>query len=72
MESLWLKAVELNISVHPMSQALEENETSGQIRNKYIGENNIQMIMRAGYVKKYGTNNGIRRALKEFVFLINE
>jgi hypothetical protein len=73
MESLWLKAVELNISVHPMSQALEENETNEQIRNKYnIGENNIQMIMRAGYVKKYGTNNGIRRPLKEFVFLINE
>jgi hypothetical protein len=72
MESLWLKAVELNISVHPMSQALEEKETNGQIKNKYIGKNNIQMIMRAGYVKKYGTNNGIRRPLKEFVFLLNQ
>jgi hypothetical protein len=51
-----------------MSQALEESETNGQIRNKYIGKNNIQMIMRAGYVRKYGTNNGIRRPLKEFVF----
>jgi hypothetical protein len=36
MESLWLKATGLNISVHPMSQALEENETNEQIRKKYI------------------------------------
>jgi hypothetical protein len=72
MESLWLKATELNISVHPMSQALEENETNEQIRKKYSGHEYFQMIMRAGYVKKYGINNGIRRPLKEFVFLINE
>jgi hypothetical protein len=30
------------------------------------------MIMRAGYVKEYGVNNGIRRPLKEFVFLVDE
>jgi hypothetical protein len=72
MESLWLRAVELNISIHPMSQALEESETNEQIRKKYSGHEYFQMIMRAGYVKKYGINNGIRRPLKEFVFLINE
>jgi hypothetical protein len=27
------------------------------------------MVMRAGYVKEYGVNNGIRRPLKDFVFL---
>jgi hypothetical protein len=72
MESLWLKATELSISVHPMSQALEENETNEQIRKKYTGKDSIQMIMRAGYVKEYGVNNGIRRPLKEFVFLVEE
>ena len=70
MESLWLRAVEFNVSVHPMSQALEESETNEQIRKKYSGHDYFQMIMRAGYVKKYGINNGIRRPLKEFVFLI--
>ena len=72
MESLWLKATELHVSVHPMSQALEENETNKQIIRKYIGKDSVQMIMRAGYAKEYGVNNGIRRPLNEFVFLMDE
>jgi hypothetical protein len=72
MEALWLMAVEENISIHPMSQALEEDETHYQIQKEFSGESNFQMIMRAGYVRKYGKNNMIRRQLNKFVFQINE
>ena len=67
MESTWLKAVEENISIHPMSQALEEQEVYKQIKIEFSNYENIQMIMRAGYVKNYGENNKIRRPLHKFV-----
>jgi hypothetical protein len=69
MEAIWLKATEENISIHPMSQALEEEETSEKIVVEFKQNGTFQMIMRAGYVKKYGMNNRIRRPLHEFVFI---
>jgi hypothetical protein len=61
MEALWLAAAAEGISIHPMSQALEEGNVPPP----------VQMIMRAGYVKDYGENAKIRRPIKEFVFLEN-
>jgi nitroreductase len=67
MEAVWLGAVNKDIAIHPMSQALEEKETREAIAARFPGTN-IHMIMRAGYVKDYGTNLGVRRPLREFVF----
>jgi nitroreductase len=68
LETLWLAAVRKNISIHPISQGLEEKETFAAI-NLRFADSPFQMIMRAGYVKDYGINAKIRRPLKEFVFM---
>jgi len=68
LETLWLAAVRHGISIQPISQALEEKETLERI-NAQFPEIQVQMILRCGYVKKYGENARIRRPLQEFVFL---
>jgi len=57
METLWLAAAAEGVSIHPMSQALEEGTVPRP----------VQMIMRAGYVKDYGENAKVRRPLSEWV-----
>ncbi|QQO09977.1 Acg family FMN-binding oxidoreductase [Breznakiella homolactica] len=69
MEAVWLRAAAEGISLHPMSQALEETETREKLPTAIPGGEFFQMVMRAGYVKDYGENNRIRRPLREFVFL---
>lgn len=67
LEDFWLEAVSENVSVHPMSQMLEEEEYKNEISSKLNTDKPVQMILRVGKVKEYGENAKIRRDLSEFV-----
>ena len=67
---VWLACTESNISVQPMSAALEVNETRAQLESELGGDLPIQMILRIGYVKDYGENMGVRRDLDEYVEVV--
>ena len=59
---IWLDLTENNISVHPMSYAIEEAEYKRQLPSE-----NPQMLLRVGCVKKYGENNAVRRDLSDYI-----
>lgn len=67
LEKVWLNAVDLGISIQPMSQILEEDPYKAEISKKLNLDNNVQMILRIGYVDSYGKNSNIRRDLSEYV-----
>lgn len=67
---VWLACTESNISVQPMSAALEVNETRAQLESELRRDLPIQMILRIGYVKDYGENMGVRRDLDEYVEVV--
>ena len=64
---LWLKAVENDVSVHPMSYALEDPKICKQLTGDLGLKTTPQMILRTGYVDDYGANDGIRRDLSEYI-----
>ncbi len=67
MQRLFLKVREKNIAIHPMTQILEEASTR-QILNQAIGiSENIQFILRAGYLKDYPQPVSLRRPVDWFV-----
>lgn len=69
MERLFLKVREKNIAIHPMTQILEES-TTRQILNQAIGlSENIQFILRIGYVNNYPQPVSLRRPVDWFVRL---
>lgn len=67
LEESWLRAVELGISVHPMSQILEEKPYCDEVNDKLKTDLPVQMILRVGHVEEYGENNHIRRNLRDYV-----
>ncbi|MCX6316051.1 MAG: nitroreductase [Bacteroidetes bacterium] len=67
LQRLLLKIRERNIAIHPMTQILEEKATSQTIHS-YIGVNdNVQFILRAGYVKSYPQPVSLRRPVNRFL-----
>jgi hypothetical protein len=67
MQRLFLKVRERNIAIHPMTQILEESSTR-QTLNQSIGINeNIQFILRSGYVKDYPPPVSLRRPVDWFL-----
>jgi hypothetical protein len=67
MERLFLKVREKNIAIHPMTQILEESSTR-QILNQSIGlSENIQFILRVGYLKDYPEPVSLRRPVEWFL-----
>ncbi len=65
LQRLWLRAVERDIAFHPMSQALEENDPKTALYRIIGKSDEIQMIIRAGYLKKYPEPKSRRRSLEE-------
>jgi hypothetical protein len=60
-QRMFLKVRDKNIAIHPMTQILEETETS-QMVNTSIGINEeIQFILRVGYLKNYPQPVTLRR-----------
>lgn len=67
LQRLLLKIRERNIAIHPMSQILEETETR-QILPASIGvSDNLQFILRTGYVENYPQPVSLRRPVDWFV-----
>ena len=65
-ERFWLDAVELGISIHPMSQILEEEPFASNAMKELSLNVPVQMIVRAGINSDYGQNNRIRRDIGSF------
>ncbi len=66
-QRMFLKVRDKNIAIHPMTQILEETETKNQ-SNKSIGINDeIQFILRMGYLKNYPEPVTLRRSVNWFV-----
>lgn len=63
----WLQMVEKQISVHPMSYALEDEEIKAQMMKALSSTSEPQMILRIGYIKSYGENANIRRDLGDYI-----
>jgi hypothetical protein len=67
MERLFLKVREKNIAIHPMTQILEEPSIRAKLdRSIGIGEN-IQFILRTGYLKNYPPPVSLRRPVDGFI-----
>ncbi|MEO7047387.1 MAG: hypothetical protein ABI091_18940 [Ferruginibacter sp.] len=67
MQRLFLKVRDKGIAIHPMTQILEEATTKQNI-NQLIGiTDNIQFILRMGYVKDYPAPVSLRRPVDWFV-----
>lgn len=70
-QAFWYRCVENNISVQPLSAMLEVSPYNEEIHD-YLGiTENVQMILRAGYVNDYGENSAVRRNLNEYITVIN-
>lgn len=70
-QSFWYRCVENNISIQPLSAMLEVAPYSENIQSKLDVTEGVQMILRAGYVKDYGENVGVRRDLKDYITSYN-
>lgn len=67
MQRLFLRVREKSIAIHPMTQILEEPQTK-QVLNQSIGiSDNIQFILRVGYIKNYPEPVSLRRPVEWFV-----
>ena len=67
MQRLFLKVREKSIAIHPMTQILEELSTR-QTLNQSIGiSENIQFILRVGYLNNYPEPVSLRRPVDWFV-----
>ena len=67
MQRLFLKVREKGIAIHPMTQILEEQSTRETL-NQSIGiTENIQFILRAGYLKNYPPPVSLRRPVEWFL-----
>ncbi len=67
MQRMFLKVREKNNAIHPMTQILEEPATRETL-NQSIGiSENIQFILRAGYLKNYPEPVSLRRPVEWFL-----
>ena len=67
MQRLFLKVREKSIAIHPMTQILEESSTRQKL-NQSIGiSENIQFILRVGYLKNYPLPVSLRRPVDWFM-----
>jgi hypothetical protein len=67
MQRLFLKVRERSIAIHPMTQILEESSTR-QTLNQSIGiSEDIQFILRTGYLKNYPPSVTLRRPVDWFL-----
>lgn len=67
MEKLLLKANEMKVAVHPMSQMLHEEPWKNEVSDKLSIEGETQMILRVGYVKNYGKPTSLRRDISDII-----
>jgi hypothetical protein len=66
-QRLGLKVRERNIAIHPMSQILEEAAANKLIKDLIGTGDNIQFLLRVGYLKNYPDPVSLRRNVENFV-----
>jgi hypothetical protein len=64
---MFLKVMDKNIAIHPMTQILEEIETKKQVNTSIGITDEIQFILRIGYLKNYPEPVTLRRPVDWFV-----
>lgn len=67
LQRIWLKVREKNIAIHPMTQILEEEKTRSMVNNAIGIKENIQFLLRVGYVNHYPEPVTLRRPINWFV-----
>lgn len=67
MQRLFLKVRDKNIGIHPMTQILEEPSIKQSLNTSVGIKDQIQFILRTGYVKNYPDPVSLRRPLDMFV-----
>ena len=67
MQRLFLKVRDRSIAIHPMTQILEESSTRRMLNQSLGISENIQFILRVGYVKEYPSPVSLRRPVDWFV-----
>lgn len=67
LQRLLLKIRERNIAIHPMTQILEEPATRQLVHPSIDITDNIQFILRVGYVKNYPPPVSLRRPVDLFL-----
>jgi hypothetical protein len=67
LENVWLKCVENEIAVHPISQVLEEKEYYDKLKKELNIQGEIQMVLRVGKVKKYPERIGRRIDVEKII-----
>jgi hypothetical protein len=67
LQRLLLKIRERNIAIHPMTQILEETATLQTLHSSIGINDNIQFILRTGYVKNYPQPVSLRLPVDWFV-----
>ena len=67
LQRLLLKIREKNIAIHPMTQILEEPATQQTLKSSIGINDNVQFILRTGYVKNYPQPVSLRRPVNWFV-----
>ena len=72
IQAFWYRCVENNIAVQPLSAMLEVTPYNEKIQNDLGTSQDVQMILRAGYVNDYGENAAVRRDLNEYVTVVNK
>jgi len=60
-QRIFLKVRQRNIAIHPMTQVLEENESRLQVNNAMGIKDEMQFILRLGYLKDYPEPVTVRR-----------
>lgn len=66
-ERMFLKVRDRGIAIHPMTQILEEAETNKQVNSSTGISDEIQFLLRLGYVKNYPGPVSLRRPVSWFV-----
>ncbi len=67
MQRLFLKVRDKGIALHPMTQILEEPSTQRTVNQSIEISDNIQFILRLGYLKSYPPPVSLRRPVDRFV-----
>jgi hypothetical protein len=67
MQRLFLKVREKRIAIHPMTQILEESSTKQKLNQSIDIGDNVQFILRTGYLKNYPEAVTLRRSIDSFI-----
>jgi nitroreductase len=67
MQKMFLKVRDKDIAIHPMSQILEEPDIKMELNNAIGVKEEVQFLLRMGYMKKYPDTVSFRRPVNWFV-----